>query len=107
LFNGITDEEFEGVFSYTWNLRNELIGYLKADLISLHQVIVRFSEDIFNLEKIDITKLPTIYSISFKIFRTNYLGDSKLPIIKGNAHKDMRNAYYGEVVEVFKNEGFN
>jgi hypothetical protein len=73
----------------------------------LHQVINRFSQDIFNLEKIDITKLPTNSSIAFKIFRANYLENSKLPIIKGIVHNDMRNAYYGGVVEVFKNEGQN
>ena len=107
LFNGISNEEYEGIISYTWNLRNELIRYLELDLKSLYQIISRFSQDIFNIEKIDITKLPTISSIAFKIFRTNYLGDSKLPIIKGNAHKEMRNAFYGGVVEVFKNEGRN
>jgi hypothetical protein len=66
-----------------------------------------FIKDIFNVEKIDITKLQTNSAISFKIFRTNYLNGSKLPIIKGLAHNDMRNAYYGGVVEVFRNEGHN
>lgn len=46
-------------------------------------------------------------AISLKIFRTNYLGETKLPIIKGITHKEIRNAYYGGVVEVFKNEGNN
>jgi DNA polymerase type B, organellar and viral len=107
LFNGISPEEFEGLVSYSWNLKAELLRYLELDLKSLHQVITRFSRDIFNIESIDITKLPTISSIAFKIFRTNYLENSKLPIIKGKAHNDIRNAYYGGVVEVFKNEGFN
>ena len=106
-FEGISDFEYEGLFSYTWNLRNEVIRYLELDLKSLYQVITIFSRDIFNLEKIDITKLPSISSVALKIFRTNYLEASKLPIIKGNAHNDMRNAYYGGVVEVFKNEGIN
>nr|YP_009498201.1 hypothetical protein [Lactarius deliciosus]AWX52987.1 hypothetical protein [Lactarius deliciosus] len=66
-----------------------------------------FIRDIYSVEKIDITKLPTNSSIAFKIFRTNYLKDNKLPIIKGNAHKEIRNAYYGGVVEVFRNEGFD
>jgi hypothetical protein len=105
LFNGISVEEYEGLVSYSWDLKAELIRYLEMDLKALYQVIVRFSEDIFNTEKIDITKLSTISSIAFKIFRANYLENSKLPIIKGNAHNDMRNAYYGGVVEVFKNEG--
>jgi hypothetical protein len=68
---------------------------------------MKFNRDIFNIEKIDMTKLPTNSAISFKIFRTNYLNDIKLPIIKGNIHKEIRNAYYGGVVEVFKNEGYN
>lgn len=87
--------------------KNELINYLQLDLKSLYQILTIFSKDIFNTERIDITKLPTISSIAFKIFRANYLENSKLPIIKGNAHTDMRNAYYGGVVEVFKNEGTN
>jgi hypothetical protein len=106
-FNGISAEEYEGLISFTWNLRAELIRYLELDLKSLYQVITSFSQDIFNIEKIDITKLPTISSIAFKIFRSNYLENSKLPIIKGNAHKEMRNAFYGGIVEVFKNEGSN
>jgi hypothetical protein len=106
-FNGMPYEEWEGAFSYTWNLKAELLRYLELDLKSLYQVMSIFIKDIHNLKKIDVTKLPTISSIAFKIFRANYLGDSKLPIIKGNAHKDMRNAYHGGVVEVFKNEGTN
>lgn len=82
-FNGISAEEYEGLISFTWNLRAELIRYLELDLKSLYQVINIFSRDIFNREKIDITKLPTISSIAFKIFRSNYLENSKLPIIKG------------------------
>ncbi len=54
-----------------------------------------------------LTKLPTISSISFKIFRTNYLLSNKLPIIKGNIPNDIRNVYYGVVVKVFRNEGKN
>jgi hypothetical protein len=77
------------------------------DLKSLYQVITRFSQDIFSVEKIDVTKLPTTSAISFKIFRANYLDGNKLPIIKGLVHNDMRNAYYGGVVEVFRNEGFD
>jgi hypothetical protein len=107
LFKDITDEEYEGLLSFTWNFRAELIRYLELDLKSLHQIISIFARDIFNTEKIDITKLPTISSIAFKIFRANYLEKNKLPIIKGNAHNEMRNAYYGGVVEVFRNEGTN
>lgn len=65
-FNGITPEEYEGLVSYTWNLKAELIKYLELDLKSLHQVIMRFNKDIFNLERIDVTKLSTISAIALK-----------------------------------------
>jgi hypothetical protein len=107
LFGEISDEEYKGLVSFTWNIQNELIRYLELDLKSLFQIITIFNKDVYSLEKIDITKLPTISSIAFKIFRTNYLSNTKLPIIKGLIHKDLRNAYYGGVVEVFKNEGTN
>ena len=107
LFCDITDEDYQGLISNNWNLRNELIKYLELDLKALYQVMVIFSRDIFHVEKIDITKLTTNSAISFKIFRTNYLDETKLPIIKGNTHNEIRNAYYGGVVEVYKNEGFD
>jgi DNA polymerase type B, organellar and viral len=107
LFNDMSYEEYGDNFSYNWNLREELIRYLELDLKSLYQIITKFSEDIFNNEKIDITKLPTNSAISLKIFRANYLKNNRLAIIKGISHNEMRNAYYGGVVEVFRNEGYN
>lgn len=104
-FNNIDFDLYENLINFEWNLKIESLSYLKSDLISLHQVITKFALDIFNNEKVDITKLPTNSSIAFKIFTTNYLNNTKLPIIKGLAHDIMRNAYYGGVVEVFKNEG--
>jgi hypothetical protein len=78
LFGDITEEEYQGLISDNWNLKRELIKYLELDLKALYQVIVKFSRDIFSVEKIDITKLSTNSAISFKIFRSNYLLNTKI-----------------------------
>lgn len=59
-----------------WNMRTETIKYLESDLISLYQVVLRFAEDIFKNEKINIIGISTNSSIAFKIFKSNYLGDN-------------------------------
>lgn len=78
-----------------WNLRDETILYLESDLKSLYEVINKFAQDIYSSELVDISKCPTNSSVSFRIFRTNYLKNSKLPIVKGTAHNNMRKGYYG------------
>ena len=70
-FDGISEKEYNGLISNTWNFKVDLLKYLQVDLISLYQVISIFAKDIYNLDKIDITKLPTISSVAFKIFRAN------------------------------------
>ena len=55
----------------------------------------------------NILNSPTTSSIGYKIFKTNFLDKSKLPIFNGIAHKNIRNAYYGGIVDVFKCHGFN
>jgi len=54
---------------------------------------------------VNITKSLSISSLTFKIFKTNYLNDYKLPIIKGLHHDRMRDAFYGGHVDVYKSIG--
>jgi len=65
-FDNIDFDLYENLLTFNWNLKEETLSYLKSDLISLYQVITKFALDIFNNEKIDITKLPTNSSIAFK-----------------------------------------
>ena len=55
----------------------------------------------------DIKRCPTTSSIAFRVYRTNYLNKFKIPVIKGLSHVNMRNAYYGGIVEVFRMYGKN
>ena len=104
-FNDLTEIEYNNIRKDQWSLRNETITYLESDLKALYQVIIKFAGDIYENEKVDISKCPTNSSIAFKIFRTNYINNMNFPIIKGLAHQKIRNAYFGGVVEVYKNIG--
>jgi hypothetical protein len=57
--------------------------------------------DIYNLKKLNITKILSISSLTFKIFKANYLNDHKLPIIKGMHHDRIIDAFYGGHIDVY------
>lgn len=96
-------------YNNNWSVKDETLNYLLNDLLCLYEVINKFSLDIFNLEHINITKILSISSLTFKIFKTNYLKDfiNKLPIIKGIHHDRMRYAFYGGHVDVYTPIGYN
>jgi hypothetical protein len=105
--NPLSYEEYINIKNNDWSTKNETLLYLKSDLLCLYEIINKFSKDIFNLEGINITKILSISSLTFKIFKTNYLNDFKLPIIKGIHHDRIRYAFYGGHVDVYKPIGNN
>ena len=91
-----------------WDLRKELIKYCENDVISLHQVIKKFSFEIFDMYRIDIHKYLTLSSIAFAIYRSNYLKNNQsIPKISGQMFKDIYQSYKGGLVDMFIPEGSN
>jgi hypothetical protein len=88
-----------------WVLKRELIHYCEVDTIALHQVIAVFSKNIFDLFKVDITRRPTLPSIAFKIFRSNFLKDANIPKILLKIYKDISLSYFGGISDVYRPEG--
>lgn len=43
--------------------------------------------------------------MAYHIFRSNYLGQSKIPLTVGNVYKDIKEAYYGGIVDVYRPYG--
>jgi hypothetical protein len=56
-------------------LKDETIKYCIQDCISLHQVLSRFNELIFDKYNLNINNYPTLSSLSFGIYRAHYLKD--------------------------------
>jgi uncharacterized protein YprB with RNaseH-like and TPR domain len=91
-----------------WSLKDEVIEYLKKDLISLHQIMEKMSIDVFNSYNINITKYSTISALALALWRTNFMPvGANVSIAKGDLENTIRQAYYGGSVEVIIPYGEN
>jgi hypothetical protein len=103
-FNKINLEDYNNYiskFNSNWNLRNETIKYCEIDCISLHQVIYKFSELIFNLFGKNVHHYPTLPSLAFSIFRSNFLFEKSIPQLSGKIANDIRTSYTGGAVDMY------
>jgi hypothetical protein len=104
-FDGITINEYNNYKNKfdgnLWNLKNETVKYCVIDCISLHEIILKFSNMIFELFKISIHKYPTLSAIAFAIFRTHFLKKDEIPQLSGQIDKDIRAGYTGGAVDMY------
>ena len=103
-FIGISKEdynEYTSKFNNNWNLKNEAIKYCEIDCISLYQVIYKFNEMIFNLFSVNIHKYPTLPSLAFGIFRSNFMSENTIPQISGKIAENIKTGYTGGAVDVY------
>jgi len=74
----------------------------------LYHIIKIFNKINFSLFKLNIHKYPTLPSLSLAIYRSNFLSDNyKIPLIHGKIYKNIKEAYTGGSVDVFKPYGKN
>lgn len=85
----------------TWNLMNESIKYCEIDCISLYQILIKFNELIFKLFKLNIHKYPTLSSLAFAIFRSNFLKENTIPQLSGKIANEIRESYTGGAVDMY------
>ncbi|XP_075515543.1 DNA polymerase-like [Primulina tabacum] len=88
---------------------DQLIPYLKQDILLLGGVMLK-AQDLYRSQyHIDIEEVMTISSLSLKIFRMNYLDDDIFPIHIPTQNQDsfIRRGYYGGHFDVYKPYGEN
>jgi len=56
---------------------------------------------IFNLFSKNIHYYPTLSSLAFSIFRSNFMQENKIPQISGKIGKDIRQGYTGGSVDIY------
>nr|YP_005351174.1 DNA polymerase type B2 [Peltigera malacea]AEK48302.1 DNA polymerase type B2 [Peltigera malacea] len=104
----ITKKEYKNkLFKVDLNLKVECINYLKKYLISLYQVLSIFNKYVFEKYGVQMTDSLTISRLAMNIFLKKYLKDFKLPVIKQNMYKDIKQSYFGGITEVYKPYGEN
>lgn len=111
-FNGISYDEYveysNQFINKPWSLRDETIKYCENDCIVLFEVISEFSNIIFSLFRINIHTHPTLPSLAFAIFRSNFLpklieegAPVNIPQLTGQIQNDIRLGYTGGTVDVY------
>lgn len=90
-----------------WCLRSEIFKYLENDLKSLYKILNSFNKMVHDEFSLNIINKISILSLALNIFTSNFMKHNNIKVIKGKDHKDIRNAYYGGRVDVFKLEGDN
>src|SRR5438270_7763316 len=72
-FNNISDLEYNEYLKIfienLWSFKEHALKYCLKDCISLHQVLIKFNELVFNKFKLNITEYTTLPSLSMANFR--------------------------------------
>jgi len=80
---------------------NETIKYCEKDCISLYQILIKFNELIFKFFNLNIHKYPSLSSLAFAIFRSNFLEIDTIPQLTAQIEKDIRQSYTGGAVDMY------
>jgi hypothetical protein len=86
----------------TWSFKDEAIKYCKLDCQSLHEILTKFNELIFNKFKIDINTSLTLPALAMKIYKSQFMPDNTIYQLLGPIDKDIRQSYTGGSVDVYK-----
>ena len=122
-FNNLSLNEYtklENIYkNKVWNLQHETEKYIHNDVKALYEIIDIMSKTTYNLERLNITNVVSISSLALKTFLTNYYPRNKQIQISKNKfetlllnpkyedYTNLRQAYFGGRVELFKNYGEN
>lgn len=88
-------EDYNKLTSLSWNLRDEAIKYCIQDCVTLHQIMDKFNLIIFDQFGINVNDAVTLPSLTFKIFRTNYLEANQIASIHGKTYDHITESYTG------------
>lgn len=109
-FDDLSNEEYlELSSSYRpcgkelYSIKRESDIYLTKDLISLHEVLIKFSTRIMNDFSLNITNYKTLSGLALDLYLSNfYKPEFNIKIIGGIIDKEIRTAYHGGLVHIAK-----
>ena len=84
-----------------WSFQLEAIKYCKLDCQSLHEVLTKFNELIYNEFKVDSHTVLTLPSLAMKIYKTHYMPENSIYQLLGKVEEAVRQSYSGGAVDVY------
>lgn len=106
-YNNISDKEYDHIYRKDWSFYDESIRYLKNDLICLYQVVTKANKQIFFDYGVNMTDSITISGLATRLYLKDFYERNIPSITKASIYKDIRNAYYGGITEVYRPRGYN
>lgn len=80
--------------NYEFSVKFETLRYLKLDLLALYEIMIKFSNIIFEEYGLNITKYKTISGLSLYIYLSNFYDiNHNIIKIKGGIKKEIKKAY--------------
>ena len=95
------------MFKHDWSFKEETLKYFHNDLLCLYEVMLKANKQIFIDYDTDLKDSLTISSLAARIFLTKYYNNNILLINKTSMYKDIKEAYFGGITEVYKPYGHN
>jgi hypothetical protein len=84
-----------------WNFKEEAIKYCKLDCKTLHEILTKFNELIFNNWNINIHEILTVPSLAMRLFKTHYLPKDSVYQLHSSVERAIRRSYTGGAVDVY------
>ena len=101
----ISISDFENLVSKfkgkMWSFQLEAIKYCKLDCKTLHEILVKFNELIFNEFKININTPLTLPALAMRIYKTHYMPKDTIYQMLGRPEWHIRESYSGGAVDVY------
>jgi hypothetical protein len=98
---GISLSEYElirGEYkSRMWSFKQEAIKYCKLDCKTLHEILVKFNELIFENFKINVhsRKILTLPALAMRIYKTHFMPKDTIYQLSGRPEINIRESYSG------------
>ena len=102
VIENVDKDLYDSIDTNNWSTKGETLKYLEIDLISLFQVMDKFSDYAYLKYNIQVSSCLTISSIAIKIFLTKYYKNNIPLINKRSIYEDIKLSYFGGVTEVYK-----
>lgn len=106
-YDDIENKEYKDITVAYWSFYDETIKYLNNDLYSLHEVLTKANKQVFLDYNVNMTESITISGLAVKIFLKDFYNTNIPNINKASIYKDIKQAYYGGITEVYKPYGRN
>jgi hypothetical protein len=87
--------------------KQELMIYCKNDTKILYEIISKFNNLIFSKWSLNINNFPTLPSLAMGLFKSKYLRNEEVSVIKGKPYSDIRESYTGGSTDMFLPTGVN